>query len=133
MLVICSLPMPVGTPPSRRLFVLLTCCFSLYLSSPHFIVWLSRPKSERILTMCFWLFFSLSNDSLFSLTPRVVFPKSSSHTALICKRHSAYITASPSPAALKGANSKRHTSEERLEFFQFLKTQCEKIHLHVAY
>lgn len=132
MLVICSLPMPVGTPAPQVICPLNLLFFSLFIF-PSFHSMALQPQIRESINNVFLVIFSLSNDSLFNSTPRAVFPKSSSHTALTCKRHSAYITLSPSPAALKGANSKRHTSEEKLEFSQFLKTQCEKFILHVAY
>lgn len=111
------LPMPAGALPSPWFFVLLICYFSLYVSSLQFTVWFSRPKSVSVnnvfLEICFF-----SNDSAQNSTPRIKFPKSSSHLMQLShKRPSAHITALPSPATLKGTNSKRHTSEEKLKFF----------------
>lgn len=64
-------PMPAGTP---CLSVLLICYFSLYLSSDQYIVWFSRPKSERVLTACFWLFFPSVMTLCSTRRPEECFP-----------------------------------------------------------
>lgn len=128
-LVICSpLPMPAGTPPSPWLFVLLICYFSLYLSSTQFTVWFSRPKSERVLTTCFWLFFP-SVMTLFNLTPRIMFPKSSSpsHSSHLQTPLCLHYSHSPSSCS-EGRYLQKAHQWEKAGIFPFFKIPIWKIH-----